>query len=74
MVTGKPYKNTLYFGSSWSYLKNELGDPNFLNIVKTLWDQVIIEWNNFQEDMKTEIRYVEQLHLQRTKSDYRSQT
>ena len=30
METGKPCKNTLYFGFSCSYLKNELGDPNFL--------------------------------------------
>ena len=30
MATGNPCKNTLYFGSSCSYLKNEFGDPNFL--------------------------------------------
>ena len=30
MATGKPCKNTIYFGFSCSYLKNELGDPNFL--------------------------------------------
>ena len=30
METGKPCKNTLYFGFTCSYLKNELGDPNFL--------------------------------------------
>ena len=30
MATGKPCKNTLYFGLSYSYLKNERGDPNFL--------------------------------------------
>ena len=30
MATGKPCINTLYFGFSCSYLKNELGDPNFL--------------------------------------------
>ena len=29
MATGKPCTNTLYFGFSCSYLKNELGDPNF---------------------------------------------
>ena len=30
MVIRKPCKNTLYFSFSCSYLKNELGDPNFL--------------------------------------------
>ena len=30
MATGMPFKNTLYFGFSCSYLKNELGDPHFL--------------------------------------------
>ena len=30
MATGKPCKNTLDFGFSYSYLKNELGDPIFL--------------------------------------------
>ena len=30
MATGKPCKNTLHFGFSCPYLKNELGDPNFL--------------------------------------------
>ena len=30
MATGTTCKNTLYFGLSWSYLKNELGDPHFL--------------------------------------------
>ena len=30
MATQKPCKNTLYFGFSYSYLKNELADPNFL--------------------------------------------
>ena len=29
MATGKPCKNTLYFGCSCSYLKNKPGDPNF---------------------------------------------
>ena len=31
MVTGKPYKNSLNFSFSCSYLKNELGDPIFLS-------------------------------------------
>ena len=31
MATGKPCKNTLYFGFSYSYPKNELGDPNLLH-------------------------------------------
>ena len=30
MITGKPCKKALYFGLSFSYLKNELGEPNFL--------------------------------------------
>ena len=30
MATEKPCKNTLHFGFSCSYLKNELGDPIFL--------------------------------------------
>ena len=30
MATGKPCKNTLYCGFSCPYLKNELGDLNFL--------------------------------------------
>ena len=30
MATGKPCRNTVYFGFSRSYLKNELGDPNLL--------------------------------------------
>ena len=30
MATVKPCKNTLYFGFTCSYLKNELGDPIFL--------------------------------------------
>ena len=30
MATGTPCKNTLYFDFCCSYLKNELGNPNFL--------------------------------------------
>ena len=30
MATGKPCKNTLYFGFSFSYLTKELGDPNVI--------------------------------------------
>ena len=30
MATGKPCKNTTYFGFNCSYFKNERGDPHFL--------------------------------------------
>ena len=30
LATGKPSKNTQYFGFNWSYLKNKLCEPHFL--------------------------------------------
>ena len=32
MATKNPVKNTLYFGFSCSYFKNEGGDPHFLSL------------------------------------------
>ena len=39
MAIGKPCENTLYFGFSCSYLKNQLGDPNFFIAQKWLAGQ-----------------------------------
>lgn len=46
----------------------QLGGDEGLARVRDVWSQVSSEWNNFQEVVNSEIRYVEQLHLEKAKS------
>ena len=49
-----------------------VGGDEGLQKVKDMWIQVASEWNNFQDDVKSEIRYVEQLYLEQTSKTSKS--